>query len=152
MQKLEAKARELGATTQFTMTQAAEAMGYLGMAGWKTEQIYSTIPGMLDLAAGSGVDLARTADIVSDNMTAMGVPVERAGHFMDVYAYALTNANVNLESLGETMKYAAPIASAFGASMEETAAMAGIMANAGIKASQAGTTLRAGLIRLAGPG
>ena len=151
MQKLEAQARELGATTQFTMTQAADAMGYLGMAGWKTEQIYGTMPGMLDLAAGSGVDLARTADIVSDNMTAMGVPVEQAGHFMDVYAYALTNANVNLESLGETMKYAAPVAAAFGARLEDTAAMTMMMGNAGIKGSMAGTALRMGLLRLSGP-
>ena len=151
MQKLEAQARQLGATTQFTMTQAAEAMGYLGMAGWKTEQIYGTMPGMLDLAAGAGTDLARTADIVSDNMTAMGVPVEKAGHFMDVYAYALTNANVNLESLGETMKYAAPVAAAFGASLEDTAAMTMMMGNAGIKGSMAGTALRMGLLRLAGP-
>ena len=151
MQKLEAQARELGATTQFTMTQAADAMGYLGMAGWKTEQIYATMPGMLDLAAGAGVDLARTADIVSDNMTAMGVPVEKAGHFMDVYAYALTNANVSLESLGETMKYAAPVAAAFGASLEDTAAMTMMMGNAGIKGSMAGTALRMGLLRLSGP-
>jgi len=151
MQKLEAQARELGATTQFTMTQAADAMGYLGMAGWKTEQIYGTMPGMLDLAAGAGTDLARTADIVSDNMTAMGIPVEKAGHFMDVYAYALTNANVNLESLGETMKYAAPVAAAFGATLEDTAAMTMMMGNAGIKGSMAGTALRMGLLRLSGP-
>lgn len=151
MQKLEEQARALGATTQFTMTQAADAMGYLGMAGWKTEQIYGTMPGMLDLAAGAGTDLARTADIVSDNMTAMGVPVEQAGHFMDVYAYALTNANVNLESLGETMKYAAPVAAAFGATLEDTAAMTMMMGNAGIKGSQAGTALRMGLLRLSGP-
>lgn len=151
MAKLEAQARELGATTQFTMTQAADAMGYLGMAGWKTEQIYGTMRGMLNLAAGAGTDLARTADIVSDNMTAMGVPVEKAGHFMDVYAYALTNSNVNLESLGETMKYAAPVAATFGATLEDTAAMAMMMGNAGIKGSMAGTALRMGLLRLSGP-
>ncbi|MBQ3435346.1 MAG: phage tail tape measure protein, partial [Selenomonadaceae bacterium] len=151
MAKLEGQARHLGATTQFTMTQAADAMGYLGMAGWKTEQIYGTMPGMLNLAAGAGTDLARTADIVSDNMTAMGVPVEKAGHFMDVYAYALTNSNVNLESLGETMKYAAPVAAAFGATLEDTAAMTMMMGNAGIKGSMAGTALRMGLLRLSGP-
>ena len=151
MALLEGQARELGATTQFTMTQAADAMGYLGMAGWKTEQIYGTMPGMLNLAAGAGTDLARTADIVSDNMTAMQVPVEKAQHFMDVYAYALTNSNVNLESLGETMKYAAPVAAAFGASLEDTAAMTMMMGNAGIKGSMAGTALRMGLLRLSGP-
>ena len=151
MALLEGQARELGATTQFTMTQAAEAMGYLGMAGWKTQQIYGTMPGLLSLAAGAGTDLARTADIVSDNMTAMQVPVEQAGHFMDVYAYALTNSNVTLESLGETMKYAAPVAAAFGASLEDTAAMTMMMGNAGIKGSMAGTALRMGLLRLSGP-
>ena len=151
MALLEGQARQLGATTQFTMTQAADAMGYLGMAGWKTQQIYGTMPGMLNLAAGAGTDLARTADIVSDNMTAMGVPVEKAAHFMDVYAYALTNSNVNLESLGETMKYAAPVAAAFGASLEDTAAMTMMMGNAGIKGSMAGTALRMGLLRLSGP-
>ncbi len=140
--KAQEQAKQLGSTTQFTMTQAAEAMGYLGMAGWKTEQIYGTLPGMLNLAAGAGTDLARTADIVSDNMTAMGVPVEKAGHFMDVYAYALSNANVDLEALGETMKYAAPIASAFGASLEDTAEMTMMMGNAGVKGSMAGTALR----------
>lgn len=121
------------------------------MAGWKTEQIYGTMPGMLNLAAGAGTDLARTADIVSDNMTAMGVPVEKASHFMDVYAYALTNSNVNLESLGETMKYAAPVAAAFGATLEDTTAMTMMMGNAGIKGSMAGTALRMGLLRLSGP-
>lgn len=154
MARLENQARELGATTQFTMTQAADAMGYLGMAGWKTEQIYNSMPGMLNLAAGAGTDLARTADIVSDNMTAMGIQAdstEKVAHFMDVYAYALTNSNVNLESLGESMKYAAPVAAAFGATLEDTAAMTMMMGNAGIKGSMAGTALRMGLLRLSGP-
>ena len=148
---LEQQARELGATTQFTAIQAAQAMSYLGMAGWKTEQIFGTMPGMLDLAAAAGADLAQTADIVSDNMTAMGVPVEKAPHFMDVYAYALTNSNARLADFGETMKYAAPVAKAFGSSLDETAAMVMMMANAGIKGSMAGTSLRMGLLRLAGP-
>lgn len=151
MAALEAQARELGATTQFTMTQAAQAMGYLGMAGWKKPQIIGTMPGMLNLAAAAGADLAQTADIVSDNMTAMGVPVEQAGHFMDVYAYALTNSNARLSDFGETMKYAAPVAKSYGATLDETAAMVMMMANAGIKGSMAGTSLRMGLLRLAGP-
>lgn len=151
MKKLTQQARDLGATTMFTSTQAAQAMGYLGMAGWKTQQIYATMPGMLDLAAAAGADLAQTADIVSDNMTAMGVPVNQAAHFMDVYAYALTNSNARLTDFGETMKYAAPVAKAFGSSLDETAAMVMMMANAGIKGSMAGTSLRMGLLRLAGP-
>ncbi len=151
MSKLTAQAQELGATTQFTMTQAAEAMSFLGMAGWKTEQIYEAMPGMLSLAAASGSDLARTSDIVSDNMTAIGVPVEKAGHFMDVYAYAMSNSNVNLETLGETMKYFAPVAKSYGASLEDATAMTMMLGNAGIKGSMAGTSLRMGLLRLAGP-
>lgn len=151
MQLLTQQARDLGASTMFTATQAAEAMGYLGMAGWKTQQIYGTMPGMLSLAAAAGADLAQTADIVSDNMTAMGVPVEQAAHFMDVYAYALTNSNARLSDFGETMKYAAPVAKAYGATLDETAAMVMMMANAGIKGSMAGTSLRMGLLRLAGP-
>ena len=120
---------------------------------------------MLNLSIASGSDLARTADIVSDNMTAMGLvagqdiavgknldrKVEASKHFMDVYSYALTKSNVNLESLGETMKYAAPIAAAYGATLEDTAAMTMIMGNAGIKGSMAGTALRMGLLRLSGP-
>ena len=165
MDLLTKQAQELGATTQFTMTQAGEAMGFLGMAGWKTQQIYNAMPNMLDLATASGSDLARTADIVSDNMTAMGLEagkfirtgknldrqVEASAHFMDVYAYAMSNSNVNLESLGETMKYAAPIANAYGATLEDTAAMTMIMGNAGIKGSMAGTAMRMGLLRLSGP-
>lgn len=151
MKLLTQQARDLGATTMFTATQAAEAMGYLGMAGWKTEQIYGTMPGMLSLAAAAGADLAQTADIVSDNMTAMGVPVKDAPHLMDVYAYALTNSNARLTDFGETMKYAAPVAKAYGATLDETAAMVMMMANAGIKGSMAGTSLRMGMLRLSGP-
>ena len=95
--------------------------------------------------------MARTADIVSDNLTAFGLSAEKAGHMADVYATVITRTNTNVEMLGDTMKYAAPVAEAFGASMEETAALAGLMANSGIKASQAGTSLRAGFLRLAGP-
>lgn len=145
------KARELGETTQFTATQSAEAMSYLGMAGWDAQQIIAGMPGLLSLAAAGGTDLARTADIVSDNLTAFGLSAEKAGHMADVYATVITRTNTNVEMLGETMKYAAPVAEAFGASMEETAALAGLMANSGIKASQAGTSLRAGFLRLAGP-
>lgn len=149
--KLNAKARELGATTQFTATQTGEAMTYLGMAGWKTEQILSGIGPMLSLAAAGGTDLARTADILSDDLTAFGLKAEDAAHMADVFAYTITNSNTTVEMMGETMKYVAPVAKAFGTTMEETAALIGLMANAGIKGSQAGTSLRAGFLRLAGP-
>ena len=151
LELLTKKARELGETTQYTATQSAEAMSYLGMAGWNAQQIIAGMPGLLSLAAAGGTDLARTADIVSDNLTAFGLSAEKAGHMADVYATVITRTNTNMEMLGETMKYAAPVAEAFGASMEETAALAGLMANSGIKASQAGTSLRAGFLRLAGP-
>ena len=151
MQQLTVTARELGTKTQFSAIQSAEAMSYLGMAGWKTNQIIAGMPGLLNLAAAGGTELGRTADIVSDNLTAFGLSAQEAGHMADVYATVITNTNTNIEMLGDTMKYAAPVAHAFGASMEETASLAGLMANAGIKASQAGTALRSGFLRLAGP-
>lgn len=151
MRLLSTTARVMGSQTQFSATQAAEAMSYLGMAGWKATDIAKGLPGLLSLAAAGGTDLARTADIVSDNLTAFGLSTEQSAHMADVYATVITSTNTNVEMLGETMKYAAPVAHAFGASMEETAALAGLMANSGIKASQAGTTLRAGFLRLAGP-
>ena len=144
-------ARMLGETTQFSATQAADAMSYLGMAGWNSQQIIAGMPGLLALAAAGGTDLARAADIVSDDLTAFGLSAENAAHMADVFAVTATRTNTNVEMIGETMKYAAPVAKAFGASMEETAALTGIMANAGVKASQAGTSLRAGFLRLAGP-
>lgn len=151
LQLLTDTARRLGERTQFTATQSAEAMSYLGMAGWKTNQIIEGMPALLDLAVAGGADLARTADIISDELTAFGLGADKARHMADVFAVTITSTNTDVEKLGETMKYAAPVAYAFGASMEETAAMAGLMAGKAIKASQAGTALRTGLMRLAGP-
>ena len=146
------QAKELGRTTQFTARQAAGAMSYLGMAGWNAQEIMGGMPGLLNLAAAGNTDLARTADIVSDEMSAFGLKGEKAAtHMADVFAYTITRTNTNVEMLGETMKYAAPVAHAFGVDMEETAALAGLMADKGIKASQAGTSLRTGFLRLAGP-
>lgn len=150
MQQLTATARELGQKTMFSATQAGEAMTYLGMAGWNSQQIMAGMPGLLDLAAASNTDLARTADIVSDDLTAFGLSAGHAGHMADVFAKTSTSTNTTVEMLGETMKYAAPVAHAFGASLEETAALTGLMANSGIKASAAGTALRSGFLRLAG--
>jgi len=144
-------ARKLGEQTQFSAKQAAEAMTYLGMAGWKTEEIVKGMPGLLSLAAAGGTDLARTADIISDELTAFGLTAASSSHMADVFATTITNTNTDVEKLGETMKYSAPVAHAFGVSLEETAALAGIMAGSGIKASMAGTSLRAGFSRLAGP-
>lgn len=151
MKSLTETARNLGSTTQFTATQAAEAMSYLGMAGWKAAEITEGLPHVLNLAAAGGVDLARAADIVSDDLTAFGLKASDTQRIVDVFAYTISNTNTNVEMMGETMKFAAPVAKAYGATLEETAALTGLMANAGIKASQAGTALRAGFLRLAGP-
>ena len=151
MADLEAQAKELGATTQYTMTQAAEAQGYFAMAGWKAEKIMKGLPPTVKLAIASSTDLARAADIVSDDLTAFGMTEDQVGHMTDAFAYAVNHSNQNLETMHEALKYAAPIAAAWGASMEDTTAATMMMANAGVKGSQAGTALRMGLLRLAGP-
>lgn len=151
MQRLSATAQDLGAKTQFSASQAAEAMSYLGMAGWKTEQIIAGMPGLLDLAAASGSNLATVADIVSDDLTAFGMSADQAGHMADVMAAASTNANTNVEMMGQTFKYAGAVAGALGYDLEDVAVATGLMANAGIKADQAGTSLRSIMTRLAAP-
>lgn len=151
MRELTASAENMGRTTKFTAKEAADAMSYLGMAGWKTKQIVDGLPAVMKLAGAGGIDLARAADVVSDDLTAFGLKAKDAAHMADVYATTITNSNTNIEMMGETMKYAAPVARAFGISMEETAALTGMMGNAGIKASQAGTSIRGALLRLAGP-
>lgn len=151
MARLNETAQQLGATTQFSATQAAEAMTYLGMAGWKTDQIIAGMPGMLDLAAASGSDLATVADIVSDDLTAFGMSADQAGHMADVMAAASTNANTNVEMMGMTFKYAGAVAGALGYSLEDVSIATGLMANAGIKADQAGTSLRSIMTRLIDP-
>ena len=151
MARLNETAQQLGASTQFSATQAAEAMSYLGMAGWKTDQIIAGMPGMLDLAAASGSDLATVADIVSDDLTAFGMSADQAGHMADVMAAASTNANTNVEMMGMTIKYAGAVAGALGYSLEDVSIATGLMANAGIKADQAGTSLRAIMTRLIDP-
>lgn len=139
---LKKKAREMGAKTKFSASEAAEAMNYMAMAGWKTEDMLSGIEGVMNLAAASGEDLATTSDIVTDALTAFGLTAKDSGHFADVLAAASSNANTNVSMMGETFKYAAPIAGSLGYSIEDTAEAIGLMANAGIKSSQAGTSLR----------
>lgn len=151
MARLTATARELGANTQYSATEAAQAMSYLGMAGWKTEQIIAGMPGLLDLAAASGEDLARVADIVSDDLTAFKMPAEQAAHMADVMAAASTNANTNVSMMGETFKYTGAIAGSLGYSLEDVALATGLMANSGIKAEMAGTALRSIMNRMIDP-
>lgn len=148
---LNQKAQEMGAKTKFSATESAEAFTYMAMAGWKTEDMLSGIDGIMSLAAADGLDLATTSDIVTDALTAFGLSASDSGHFADVLAKASSNANTNVSMLGESFKYAAPVAGALGYSAEDTAIALGLMANAGIKGSQGGTALRGSLTRLIKP-
>ncbi|MCM1439831.1 MAG: phage tail tape measure protein [Roseburia sp.] len=151
LEQLKEKAKEMGAKTKFSATESAEAMNYMAMAGWKTEEMLNGIEGIMNLAAASGEDLATTSDIVTDALTAFGLTAADSTHFADILAAASSNANTNVGLMGETFKYVAPLAGSLGYSAEDTATAIGLMANAGIKGSQAGTALRSILTRLAKP-
>lgn len=148
---LRTKAQEMGATTAFSATESAQAMEYMAMAGWKTTAITNGLAGVMNLAAASGEDLATVSDIVTDAMTAFGMSAEESTHFSDVLAQTATNANTNVGMMGETFKYVAPVAGSLGYNVEDTAAAIGLMANSGIKASQAGTALRTLMTNMANP-
>lgn len=145
------KAKEMGATTKFSASESADALQYMAMAGWKTEDMLNGLEGIMNLAAASGEDLATTSDIVTDALTAFGLSAEDSTHFADVLAQASSNANTNVGMMGETFKYVAPVAGALGYTAEDTALAIGLMANSGIKASQAGTSLRSIVSRMAKP-
>jgi TP901 family phage tail tape measure protein len=149
--RLREKAREMGAETKFSASEAADAMSYMAMAGWKTDDMLNGISGIMNLAAASGADLATTSDIVTDALTGMGYTAADAGRLADVMAAASSNANTNVEMMGETFKYVAPVCGSLGYSMEDTALAVGLMANSGIKASQAGTQLRAAITNMVKP-
>lgn len=142
MAALTAEAKELGATTKFTAQEAADAMGYMGMAGWSAADMLSGMDGVLQLAAASGEDLAMVSDIVTDNLTAFGLKASDTARFADVLAAAATNSNTNVAIMGETFKMSASIAGALGYSVEDVATAVGLMANSGIKGSIAGTALK----------
>ena len=144
------KAREMGAKTKFSASEAAAAMEYMAMAGWKTSDMLGGIEGIMNLAAASGEDLATTSDIVTDALTAFGLSADDAGHFADILAAASSNANTNVSLMGETFKYAAPIAGALGYTAEDTALAIGLSRLKGIKGSQAGTSLRKMMTELSG--
>ena len=150
LEALRDKAREMGSKTKFSASEAASAMEYMAMAGWKTGDMLGGIEGIMNLAAASGEDLATTSDIVTDALTAFGLSAEDSGHFADILAAASSNANTNVSMMGETFKYCAPIAGALGFSAEDTAEAIGLMANAGIKSTQAGTALRTIMNNLTG--
>lgn len=164
--QLRNKAIEMGAKTKYSASESAQAFKYMAMAGWDTKDMLNSISGVMNLAAASGEDLASVSDIVTDAMTAFGlsadgttkvikngltVEVSNATHFADVLAQASSKSNTNVAMMGETFKYVAPVAGALGYSVEDTAVAIGLMANSGIKASQAGTTLRTLLTNLAKP-
>lgn len=142
LQGLEDLAREMGATTKFSATEAAEGLKYMAMAGWDSSQMAAALPAVLDLAAASGEDLGTTSDIVTDALTAFGMKAEDAAGFADLLASASSNSNTNVSLLGESFKYVAPVMGALGVTADDTAMALGLMANAGIKGSQSGTQLR----------
>jgi len=151
MEALENTARKLGATTKFSASEAAQGMKFLGMAGFNTLQIIKAMPGMLDLAAASGMDLATTADIASNILTGFNMKAIESGRVADVLAAAASSSNTSVQQLGEAMKYAAPVAASLGLDIEDAAAAIGVLSNAGIQGSMAGTALRLMLAKLVDP-
>ncbi|MDE6260410.1 MAG: phage tail tape measure protein [Oscillospiraceae bacterium] len=151
MALLTAQAKELGATTKFTANESGEAMGYMGMAGWNAQQMLSGMPGVLNLAAASGEELAGVSDIVTDSLTGFKLTAADTGRFVDVLATASTKSNTNVSLLGESFKYVAPLCGTLGYEAEDAAVALGLMANSGIKGSQAGTTLKTAIANLAAP-
>lgn len=151
MEQLTAKAKEMGATTKFSATESAEALQYMAQAGWQTQQMIDGLPGIMNLAAASGENLASVSDIVTDALTAFGLKASDSAHFADVLAKASAASNTDVAKMGATFKYVAPIAGAMGYNIEDAAVAVGLMANAGIKGEQAGTSLRAMFTRLANP-
>lgn len=151
MERLTKKAEEMGATTKFTASDSAEAMNYMAMAGWKTEDMLDGITGIMNLAAAANEDLGTTSDIVTDALTAFGLSASDSGHFADVLAQASANANTNVSMLGESFKYVAPVAGAMKYSVEDVSLALGLMANASVKGSQAGTSLKTSIANMAAP-
>lgn len=145
------EAKRLGAATSFSASEAAEGMKYLAMAGFNSNQIIAAMPGLLDMAKAGVIDLGRASDISSNILSAFGISANEMGRVADTLTMAFTTSNTTLESLGDTMKYVGPIARAAGMSLEEAAAMAGLLGNVGIQGEMAGTQLRAMLNRLAAP-
>lgn len=145
------KAKEMGAKTKFSATEATEAYQYMAMAGWKAGEMTEGIEGIMYLAGATGEDLASTSDIVTDALTAFGKTAKDTGNFVDVMAKTASNANTDVAMLGESFKYVAPVAGAMKYSIEDTSLALGLMANAGVKASSAGTSLRSWITRMASP-
>ena len=151
LKKLTKKAEEMGAKTKFSATESAEALKYMAMAGWDTNKMLAALSGVMNLAAASGENLGTVSDIVTDAMTAFNLKADQAGHFADILAMASSKSNTNVSMLGESFKYVAPLCGALGYSAEDTALALGLMANAGVKSSIAGTSLKASIANLTKP-
>lgn len=151
LEKLREQAKKMGATTQFSASQAADAMGFLAMAGFSADETMKALPGTLELAASAQMDLGRAADIVSNVLSGYGKDVKELGHVNDVLVKTFTSTNTSLEQIGEAMKMAGPVAASAGVQFEEAAAAVGLMGNAGIQASMAGTSLRGAISRILNP-
>lgn len=151
LQQLRDKAKEMGAKTKFSATESAEAFQYMALAGWKTGDMLEGIEGIMNLAAASGENLGSVSDIVTDGLTAFGLQAKDSAHFADVLAAAMANSNTDVAGLGEAFKYVGPVAGAFGYSIEDVSIALGTMANAGIKGSSMGTSLRQALVQLTAP-
>lgn len=149
--QLEEKAKEMGATTQFTATESGQAMEYMAMAGWKTKDMLNGIGGIMDLAAASGEDLAGTSDIVTDALSAFKMEAKESAHFSDVLAAASSNSNTNVGILGESFKEVAPVAGSMKYSIEDVSLTLGLMANQSVKGSKAGTSLKTAIANMAAP-
>lgn len=150
-EQLRDKAIEMGSKTKFSASESADALTYMAMAGWKTDDMLDGLEGIMNAAAATGSDLALTSDIITDGLTAFGMSAKDSSYFADVLTKTCNNANTNIEMLGETFKYAAPVCGTLGISLEDCSVAAGLMGNAGIKASNAGTAIRKGLLNLASP-
>ena len=151
MKLLENKAREMGKQTIFSASESADALSYMALAGWKTKDMLEGLPGILNLASAGNTDLATTSDIVTDALTAFGKTAEDSTKLADIMAATMANSNTNIEMLGNSFKYIASLAGAMNYTMEDTSLALGLMANSGIKADQAGTSLRMMFTRLAAP-
>src|SRR5690625_4611613 len=149
LEKLTKKAREMGATTIFSASESADALNYMALAGWDTHEMLDGISGVMDLAAASGEDLALVSDIVTDGLSAFGLQAKEASRMADVLAAASANSNTNVDMLGQAFAYVAPVAGALGFTIEDTSKAIGLMSNAGIKSTKAGTALRAMMTNLA---
>ena len=151
MDKLRQKAKDMGATTKFSATESADALKYMAMAGWDTTAMIDGLDGIMNLAAASGEDLGKTSDIITDGLTAFGLAAKDSGHFADVMAAASSSANTNVSLLGESFKETAALAGTMNYSIDDVAQVLGLMANAGIKGSKAGTALKNAIANMSAP-